>query len=607
MKRSIGSEHSLRELKRANSSLFSIATIVEQDAADGDSAGGRRSRAISIDLTKIGLGGQHRPPNALLKQRDEGREEEDFAPAVAALPSCYAGSSSPSQASTSPTVTATEASDRSAVSSSSLDDFCFIDDNGSDDEETQRRRVTVSVDVKEDDIGVPKLSPRSFLPTCAIAKAAPIVPIAPKRAATPAEPRMEPQAGGIPVVKAKTRKAPRDGDHRTGVVFEAGERHFDRYSRLHKERPLRVTSVRDSLTKSSQEFKERCCVFGQFEDDAGDDGPSSSPERKFLDDDDYLRVHVPGYMQRLDRLSTCSCTDRLDREAEQYKSIYFTPDTVEEAKTAATSLCRLVSDVTSGSIDNGFAVIRPPGHHAEPGLAGGYCVVNNVAVAAAYARAKLGMNRVLIVDWDVHHGNGTQSIFLDDPNVLYFSAHRYHGGNFFPFLEDGGPNTVGRGDGAGFNINVGWNKKGMGDDEYVAVWEKVLMPVAEEFRPDLVLVSAGFDAAEGDLGECNITPACFARLTRRLMTLAAGRVVCALEGGYVRSVLSRCVESVVGALLDKNSVKKSAEEVEKTRKIVAGGDILDFVDDSAAKSIRKTITAHKQFWSCCFGDQALKN
>ena len=119
--------------------------------------------------------------------------------------------------------------------------------------------------------------------------------------------------------------------------------------------------------------------------------------------------------------------------------------------------------MVSDKLDNGFAAIRPPGHHAEPGLAGGYCVINNIAVSAAYARAKLGVEKILIVDWDVHHGNGTQRCFYNDPNVLYFSVHRYHGGNFFPFLQQGGPASGGNGTGKGFNMNVGWNDKQMGE------------------------------------------------------------------------------------------------------------------------------------------------
>ena len=301
----------------------------------------------------------------------------------------------------------------------------------------------------------------------------------------------------------------------------------------------------------------------------------------------------------LDKLFDCNCCedDRLDREAEQYKSIYFTKDSVTEAKKAATSLCSLVENVVQGDLDNGFAVIRPPGHHAEPGLAGGYCIINNVAVAAAYARAKLGVEKILIVDWDVHHGNGTQSIFLKDPNVLYFSAHRWHGGNFFPFLSNGGPASVGMGDGEGFNMNVGWTAKGMGDDEYLALWESLLMPVAQEFQPDLILVSAGFDAADGDLGECHITPECYGRLTRSLMTLDTP-IVCSLEGGYVRSILGKCVTNVVAALLDRNSAQESKLEDDEDCRERGDVNVLDTINKTAAKNIKATMAAHESHWKC---------
>ena len=301
----------------------------------------------------------------------------------------------------------------------------------------------------------------------------------------------------------------------------------------------------------------------------------------------------------LDKISKCNCHSRLDIEAEQYKSIYFTNDSVREAKKTASSLCKLVSDVVLNKLDNGFAVIRPPGHHAEPGFAGGYCVINNVAVAAAYAREMLGVNKILIVDWDIHHGNGTQRCFIEDPNVLYFSVHRYHGGNFYPFLEQGGPSSVGTGVGRGFNVNVGWNDKRMGDDEYLVVWEKLLMPIANEFSPDLVLVSAGFDAAAGDMGECDVTPECFARLTRRLKTLAGGKLICALEGGYVRSVLCKCIESVLSALLDAQSDVKSKTELETFFKNVGDMEMLDCIEPSAARSIRETMRAQLEFWQCC--------
>jgi len=415
----------------------------------------------------------------------------------------------------------------------------------------------------------------------------------------------EPSTRNKDEIKEAKQVSTNSNDHLTGLVFESGSKHFDRHNRFHKERPLRVTSVHDYLAKAKPAEDEKQTIFDRCQvlDSRGghycvDVDSKRSPEELWLDDHDYLRVHLPGYMQRLDRISKCNCHNRLDIEAEQFKSIYFTNDSVREAKSAASSLCNLVSRVASGSLDNGFAVIRPPGHHAEPGLAGGYCVINNVAVAAAYAQEKLGMKRVLIVDWDVHHGNGTQRCFIDNPNVLYFSAHRYHGGNFFPFLEGGGPTSAGKGPGEGFNINVGWNEKKMGDDEYLVLWEKLLMPVATEFNPDLVLVSAGFDAARGDMGECDVSPECFARLTRRLKTLASGKVVCALEGGYVRSVLCKCIESVLASLLDSNSHDKCNEELKAFHKNVGDNEMLDCINPSAARSIRDTTKVHSKYWEC---------
>jgi len=173
--------------------------------------------------------------------------------------------------------------------------------------------------------------------------------------------------------------------------------------------------------------------------------------------------------------------------------------------------------------------------------------------------------------------------------VLYFSVHRYHNGNYFPHQQSAGPNTVGIGDGEGYNINVGWNKKGMGDEEYLAVWKNVLMPIANQFKPDLVLVSAGFDAAEGDVGECHVTPECFGELTKYLLTLADAKVVCALEGGYVRSILGKCVEQVCLCLLEGGNEPYVNEDC---------CNQLVNIDSSAADSIRKTISAHSKYWPC---------
>lgn len=302
-------------------------------------------------------------------------------------------------------------------------------------------------------------------------------------------------------------------------------------------------------------------------------------------------------LSRLDNFANCSCA-QLECEAAQYTSVFLTDQSTLDAKRAAASLCALVSRVVKGQLDNGFAVIRPPGHHAEPGMAGGYCLINNVAVAAAFARARLGVQKVLICDWDIHIGNGTQSIFWEDPNVMYFSVHGWHGGNFYPFLPRSSPTAVGGGAGTGYNVNVGWTRKGMGDEEYFAVWERLLMPMAREFEPDLVLVSSGFDAAAGDVYSGNVSPECFQLLTGALLSLAKGRVVCALEGGYIPSVLQSCVKAVVRALLDPASAEKYEQCKQDASLERQGLDILETIDNSAAKSILASQQAHIPYWKC---------
>ncbi|KAM6189902.1 histone deacetylase 5 isoform 1-T1 [Sarcoramphus papa] len=163
-------------------------------------------------------------------------------------------------------------------------------------------------------------------------------------------------------------------------------------------------------------------------------------------------------------------------------------------------LVELAFKVAAGEIKNGFAVIRPPGHHAEESTAMGFCFFNSVAISAKLLQQKLSVGRILIVDWDIHHGNGTQQAFYSDPDVLYISLHRYDDGNFFP--GSGAPEEVGSGMGVGYNINIAWTggvDPPIGDVEYLTAFRTVVMPIANEFSPDVVLVSAGFDAVEGHL------------------------------------------------------------------------------------------------------------
>lgn len=222
--------------------------------------------------------------------------------------------------------------------------------------------------------------------------------------------------------------------------------------------------------------------------------------------------------------------------------------TLLAARLACGSTLAVTEAVARGKTARGIALVRPPGHHAEPDRAMGFCVYNNVGVAAAVARKKWGVKRVLILDWDVHHGNGTEKMFYSDPSVLYVSLHRYDRGTFYP--GTGHVSSVGVDEGAGYNVNIAWEKDGMGDADYIHAFDEVIMPIAHSFNPELVLVSAGFDAARGDpLGGCDLTPRGYAQMTHRLLSLAKGKVVVALEGGYNLSSISRGMEAVLRVLL----------------------------------------------------------
>ncbi|HEJ83916.1 MAG TPA: histone deacetylase, partial [Desulfobacteraceae bacterium] len=191
-----------------------------------------------------------------------------------------------------------------------------------------------------------------------------------------------------------------------------------------------------------------------------------------------------------------------------------------------------------------FTLVRPPGHHAEHSRGMGFCLFNNLAVGARHAQAAHGVRRVLMVDWDIHHGNGTQHSFEEDPTNLYFSTHQYP---YYP--GSGASEQIGRGSGEGFTVNIPLSP-GKGDGEYIAVFERILKPIALEFDPDLILVSAGFDIhADDPLGGMRVTSKGFAGLTRIIMGIAdaccAGRVAMTLEGGYDLKGLSSSVKAVI--------------------------------------------------------------
>ncbi|CAG2109081.1 unnamed protein product, partial [Medioppia subpectinata] len=238
------------------------------------------------------------------------------------------------------------------------------------------------------------------------------------------------------------------------------------------------------------------------------------------------------------------------------------------ARMAAGCVVDLTLKVATGECKNGFAVVRPPGSHAEHQQAMGFCFFNSIAIAIKQLQLKLKMEKILIVDWDVHHGNGLQQMFYNDPHVLYISLHRHDDGNFFPGTGD--LQEVGVGEGVGFNVNIGWCgslSPPMGDAEYLAAFRAIVMPIAREFNPDIVMVASGFDSAKGHpppLGGYQVSANCFGYLTQQLMTLANGKVVMSLEGGYDLPSICDCSQECVSALLEDEVSALKEEEMTRT-------------------------------------------
>lgn len=225
------------------------------------------------------------------------------------------------------------------------------------------------------------------------------------------------------------------------------------------------------------------------------------------------------------------------------------PETYDIAKLAAGGLIEAIDAVLQKKVDNAFAFVRPPGHHAGAGNSAGFCVFNNVAIGAMHAMNKHGLKKILIVDWDLHHGNGTQKIFDADRRVLYFSTHQYP---YYP--GTGGLHEIGEGQGLGYTVNVPL-RHGAVNGTYVAAFNKILKPIALSFEPELILISAGFDTYYQDpLGGMRVTPEGFAAMARVLLNIAEecceGRVVAVLEGGYHAAGLTRSVKAMLEEMFD---------------------------------------------------------
>ena len=255
------------------------------------------------------------------------------------------------------------------------------------------------------------------------------------------------------------------------------------------------------------------------------------------------RVHAPTHVANVKE----RCEKNLDDMGDEETMI--APASFDVARLAVGGIFKAVDALMGNAVDSAFCAVRPPGHHAEYDRAMGFCLFNNVAIAARYIQETYQLDRVAIIDWDVHHGNGTQHIFERDPSVFYFSTHQFP---HYPWYS-GSHEETGVGPGQGTNLNVPLSA-GTGDQQQFEAFDQHLLPAMEEFNPDFVIISAGFDAHSDDpLSALQVTESGFADLTRRLKSLAAahagGRLVSVLEGGYDLPSLSRSVEQHLGVLM----------------------------------------------------------
>ncbi|WWC87894.1 uncharacterized protein L201_002792 [Kwoniella dendrophila CBS 6074] len=312
----------------------------------------------------------------------------------------------------------------------------------------------------------------------------------------------------------------------------------------HPEEPMRIKRIFSRLAEQGLIKRMKRLDFGQV-----------SMEQVMLVHGEDLWLKVQG---------TENLTDEFIQESKQYYeqlSLYVCRETAHCARLSCGGVIQACISVCQQEVRNAFAIVRPPGHHAEPDEHMGFCFFNNVAVAAKEVQRQGLAKKVLILDWDVHHGNGTQRAFWDDPDVLYISLHRHDGGRFYPTSDFGALDMVGSGAGEGKSVNIPWPGPGFGDADYIYAFQRIVMPIAYEFAPDLVIISAGFDAADGDrLGECHVTPAAYGHMTHMLSALAGGKLVVALEGGYNLKAISDSALAVAQVLLGETPAELEAHQ-----------------------------------------------
>lgn len=326
-----------------------------------------------------------------------------------------------------------------------------------------------------------------------------------------------------------------------------------------------------------------------------------------ISSEDLLRVHSK---ELIDNIKTTQLNSDLTERSKKEHKYTFNTDcydnfaTYESALLSSGSLLNCCKAVIEKKVKKAFAIIRPPGHHASSNKCAGFCFFNNVAVSAKYLTEVCKL-KVAIVDWDVHHGDGTEEIFLKDNNPLFISIHKFNKGSFYP-PKSGSTDSIGVDQGKGFNLNITWDtitdtdKSSIGDAEYFYTFNHIVIPVLKEYKPDFILVSSGFDAAENDpLGGLSLSPIGYSYMTKQLMNISENIVV-ALEGGYNLDSLARCSEAVIRTLQGDNTpfkgllLNKNIENLNLQLNDL--NENLFTASNYALKQLKATQTKFIEFW-----------
>jgi len=341
----------------------------------------------------------------------------------------------------------------------------------------------------------------------------------------------------------------------------------------HCEIPLRIKSIYDYFTKESAHKNKWIKV-----------------DARLATKEECLWVHSSNHMDKI-----WDMPKKFTGE-DDTNSIYFAQDciithgTYRSILLSCGGLLEGTEKVLRGVLNSCCCVLRPPGHHAECSKFMGFCYVNNVGVAAELAKRKFGIERIAIVDWDVHWGNATQRMFYNDPTVFYISTHRFDDGDFYPCDEHASEKHIGEGKGKGFNMNLPLYRE-MGDKQYMAIFDHLIIPILRMYKPQLIIISAGFDSAWGDpLGGMTVTTPGYAYFTEQLKAIQSRIVVC-LEGGYNCDYIPKCYHATAQALLKNERLYTKREEYLKDSPSMRRS----FEEDDK-KAIARMITLRRLMW-----------